>query len=92
MTQPQDGTLDAAHATAQPISLDRKHRPRRSRAEHLGWKMADPRELRRSDAFILLMGILAGHHISIPVETFRGFAIADSWPPFVLMHDQDDYV
>ncbi len=39
--------------------------------------------------FVLLMGNLGTHHSAIAVETFRGFAIADSFAPFVVINDQD---
>lgn len=39
--------------------------------------------------FVLLIGNLGSHHSAIPVETFRGFAIADPIAPFVVINDQD---
>jgi len=39
--------------------------------------------------FVLLAGDLGSHHSAIPVEAFRGFAIADSLAPFVVINDQD---
>lgn len=39
--------------------------------------------------FVLLMGNLGTHHSAIAVETFRGFAIADRFAPFVVINDQD---
>lgn len=39
--------------------------------------------------FVLLIGNLGSHHSAIPVETFRGFAIADSIAPFIVINDQD---
>jgi Zn-dependent peptidase ImmA (M78 family)/transcriptional regulator with XRE-family HTH domain len=39
--------------------------------------------------FVLLLGNLGSHHTNIPVETFRGFAIADPIAPFVVVNDQD---
>ena len=39
--------------------------------------------------FVLLMGNLGSHHSNISVETFRGFAIADAFAPFVVINDQD---
>lgn len=39
--------------------------------------------------FVLLMGNLGSHHTTIPVEVFRGFAIADDIAPFVIINDQD---
>jgi Zn-dependent peptidase ImmA (M78 family) len=39
--------------------------------------------------FVLLVGNLGSHHSAIPVEIFRGFAIADEYAPFVVINDQD---
>lgn len=39
--------------------------------------------------FVLLIGNLGSHHSAIPVEVFRGFAIADAVAPFVVINDQD---
>ena len=39
--------------------------------------------------FILIMGDLGSHHTKIPVEVFRGFALADVIAPFVVINDQD---
>jgi Zn-dependent peptidase ImmA (M78 family)/DNA-binding XRE family transcriptional regulator len=39
--------------------------------------------------FVLLIGNLGSHHSAIPVEAFRGFAIADSIAPFVVINDGD---
>lgn len=48
----------------------------RERAEHAG-------------VFVLLIGNLGSHHSAIPVEAFRGFAIADRVAPFVVINDGD---
>lgn len=39
--------------------------------------------------FVLLIGDLGSHHSAVPVETFRGFAIADPIAPFIVINDQD---
>ena len=39
--------------------------------------------------FVLLLGNLGSYHSAIPVEAFRGFAIADPVAPFVVINDQD---
>ncbi len=39
--------------------------------------------------FVLLIGNLGSHHSAIPVEVFRGFAVADSIAPFVVINDGD---
>lgn len=48
----------------------------RSRVEHSG-------------AFILLIGDLGSHHTDIPARVFRGYAIADSIAPFIVINDND---
>jgi Zn-dependent peptidase ImmA (M78 family)/transcriptional regulator with XRE-family HTH domain len=39
--------------------------------------------------FVLLAGNLGSHHTAIPVEAFRGYAIADPIAPFIVINDQD---
>ena len=39
--------------------------------------------------FVLLKGDLGSYHTAIPVDVFRGFAIADDVAPFVVINDQD---
>jgi Zn-dependent peptidase ImmA (M78 family) len=39
--------------------------------------------------FVLLIGNLGSHHSTLDVELFRGFALADSVAPFVVINDQD---
>jgi len=39
--------------------------------------------------FVLLIGNLGSHHSNISTDAFRGFAIADSIAPFVVINDQD---
>ena len=48
----------------------------RSRAENAG-------------VFVLLKGDLGSRHTALPVELFRGFAIADEVAPFVAINDND---
>jgi Zn-dependent peptidase ImmA (M78 family) len=39
--------------------------------------------------YVLLLGNLGSHHTNIPVDVFRGFAIADPIAPFIIINDQD---
>lgn len=39
--------------------------------------------------FVLLKGDLGSHHTRIPLESFRGFAIADPLAPFIVINDHD---
>lgn len=43
----------------------------------------------RAGVFVLLKGDLGSHHTAIDLQTFRGFALADSVAPFVVINDQD---
>jgi Zn-dependent peptidase ImmA (M78 family)/transcriptional regulator with XRE-family HTH domain len=43
----------------------------------------------KAGIFVLLIGNLGSHHSAIPVEAFRGFAIADSRAPFIVINDGD---
>jgi Zn-dependent peptidase ImmA (M78 family) len=42
-----------------------------------------------SGVYVLLMGNLGSHHTNIPVEVFRGFALADDVAPLIVINDQD---
>lgn len=42
-----------------------------------------------SGVYVLLLGNLGSHHTNIPVEVFRGFALADSIAPLIVINDQD---
>jgi Zn-dependent peptidase ImmA (M78 family) len=39
--------------------------------------------------FVLLLGNLGSYHTNIPVETFRGFAMADDIAPIAIINDND---
>lgn len=39
--------------------------------------------------FVLLAGNLGSHHTNLPLEIFRGFALADERAPFIVVNDQD---
>jgi Zn-dependent peptidase ImmA (M78 family) len=45
-----------------------------------------------SGAFVLLLGNLGSHHTNIPSGVFRGYSIADSFAPFIVINDQDAHV
>jgi Zn-dependent peptidase ImmA (M78 family) len=46
-------------------------------------------QIEHTGIFVLLASNLGSHHTKIPVETFRGFAIADPIAPFIVINDQD---
>ena len=67
--------LDAAQYYAQPTPNE-AFSLLRSRTEDAG-------------VFVLLKGNLGSYHTAIPVDVFRGFAIADDIAPFLVINDQD---
>jgi Zn-dependent peptidase ImmA (M78 family) len=46
-------------------------------------------KVERAGVFVLLIGDLGNYLSAIPVEAFRGFAIADKVAPFIIINDQD---
>ncbi len=42
-----------------------------------------------SGVYVLLLGNLGSHHTNIPVEIFRGFALADRIAPLIVINGQD---
>lgn len=72
-------------------------------AERLDFSLATYRAARTADdAFtylretieasgvsVLLLGNLGSHHTNIPVQVFRGFALADNIAPLIVINDQD---
>lgn len=46
-------------------------------------------KIEAAGVFVLLLGNLGSHHTNIPVDIFRGFAIADPIAPFIVINDQD---
>ena len=46
-------------------------------------------KIEESGVFVLLLGNLGSHHTNIPVEIFRGFAVADPIAPMIVINDQD---
>jgi Zn-dependent peptidase ImmA (M78 family)/transcriptional regulator with XRE-family HTH domain len=95
-TSPLDfvGSLNVASGVTQVVKAIRT-RLRTSLREYREQKtVADAFGLLRERAeeigvFVLLVGDLGSHHTAIPVEVFRGFAIADEIAPFVVINDQD---
>ncbi|HXJ95854.1 MAG TPA: ImmA/IrrE family metallo-endopeptidase [Terriglobia bacterium] len=46
-------------------------------------------QIEAAGVFVLLLGNLGSHHSNIPLEFFRGFAIADPLAPMIVINDQD---
>lgn len=49
-------------------------------------------KIEATGVFVVLLGNLGSHHTNIPVDVFRGFAIADNIAPFIVINDQDAHV
>lgn len=66
-----------------------------SRAQYRARRTADDafallrEQAERVGIFVILAGNLGSHHSTIPVEAFRGFAIADNIAPFIVINDGD---
>ncbi len=45
--------------------------------------------IEESGVYVLLLGNLGSFHTNIPVEVFRGFALADPIAPIIVINDQD---
>jgi Zn-dependent peptidase ImmA (M78 family) len=45
--------------------------------------------IEHAGVFVILLGNLGSHHSNLPVEIFRGFALADPIAPLIVINDQD---
>jgi Zn-dependent peptidase ImmA (M78 family) len=45
--------------------------------------------IEENGVYVLLLGNLGSFHTNIPVEVFRGFALADNIAPLIVVNDQD---
>jgi Zn-dependent peptidase ImmA (M78 family) len=45
--------------------------------------------IEEAGVFVLLLGNLGSHHTNIPVDLFRGFALADPIAPLIVINDRD---
>jgi len=48
--------------------------------------------MERSGIFVLLVGDLGSYHTDISIENFRGFAIADTIAPFIVINNNDAHI
>jgi len=46
-------------------------------------------QIEAARVFVLLLGNLGSYHTNIPLEVFRGFAVADPLAPMIVINDQD---
>jgi Zn-dependent peptidase ImmA (M78 family) len=82
-----DGVAKVADAIAEDIGFDRAHfRAARSSEEAFAY-LRDCAQ--QAGIFVLLAGDLGSWQTAIDVSVFRGFALADTVAPFVVVNDQD---
>lgn len=83
----KDGTAAVLASIKNELSIDlAEYRRQKTAEEAFGYLRT---QAERAGIYVLLMGNLGTHHSAIAVETFRGFAIADPFAPFVIINDQD---
>ena len=82
-----DGVMPVLHSIQKTLGISLSDYRGRKTADDAFASLRDSAE--SSGIFVLLIGNLGSHHSAIPVEVFRGFAIADAIAPFVVINDQD---
>ena len=82
-----DGTAAVLASIKQALQIDLGEYRRQKSADQAFNYLREKAE--RAGIFVLLMGNLGTHHSAIAVKTFRGFAIADRFAPFIVINDQD---
>ena len=86
-TKLSQGVHETIRAIQDLLQLDINEFRKKKRPEDAFSLLRDRAEA--GNIFVLLIGNLGSHHSAIPVEAFRGFAIADKIAPFVVINDQD---
>jgi Zn-dependent peptidase ImmA (M78 family)/DNA-binding XRE family transcriptional regulator len=82
-----DGVLTLVKSIEQILGVTRAQYREQKDAESAFALLRERSE--RAGVFVLLIGNLGSHHSNIPVEAFRGFAIADPIAPFIVINDSD---
>lgn len=83
----KDGTANLCKLIEQQLGLTRTEYRIQKNAEAAFALLREKSE--QVGIFVLLAGNLGSHHSAIPVEAFRGFAIADPIAPFIVINDND---
>lgn len=83
----KDGVASLCKLIEQQLGLTRNEFRAQGNAETAFALLRDRTE--EAGVFVLLAGNLGSHHSVIPVEAFRGFAIADPIAPFIVINDSD---
>jgi transcriptional regulator with XRE-family HTH domain len=82
-----DGVIPVLHSIQKTLGISLSDYRGRKTADDAFASLRDSAE--SAGIFVLLIGNLGSHHSAIPIEVFRGFAIADAIAPFVVINDQD---
>jgi Zn-dependent peptidase ImmA (M78 family) len=84
---PSDSPLEISNSIQRALGFDlAEYRCCRSVEEAFDYIRNKAEEI---GIFVLLIGNLGSHHTAISARTYRGFAIADEFAPFVVINDQD---
>lgn len=81
------GVEAVAKSIEDVLGIDREEF-RKQRTPELAFSLLRAK-VEHAGVFVMLAGNLGSHHSAIPVEAFRGFAIADPLAPFIVINDQD---
>jgi Zn-dependent peptidase ImmA (M78 family) len=82
-----DGVPDVLSSIRRVLQIDLSEYRHQASPEKAFTLLRDRAE--NAGIFVLLIGNLGSHHTAINAEAFRGFAVADSVAPFVVINDQD---
>jgi len=83
----QQGVAAVCRSIEEALGVTRQEFRRQANAEQ-GFALLR-KKAEQIGIFVLLAGNLGSHHSAIPVEAFRGFAIADDLAPFIVINDGD---
>lgn len=83
----QQGVLAVCRSIEETLGMSRREFRQQADADQAFTLLR--RKTEQLGVFVLLAGNLGSHHSAIPVEAFRGFAIADDLAPFVVLNDGD---
>ncbi len=83
----KDGAARLCRSMEHQLGMTRTEYRAQGNAEAAFSLLRDKAE--QAGIFVLLAGNLGSHHSAIPVEAFRGFAIADKIAPFIVINDGD---
>jgi Zn-dependent peptidase ImmA (M78 family)/DNA-binding XRE family transcriptional regulator len=81
------GVSSLCRSIEQQLGLTRTEYRKQNNAEIAFTLLREKAE--QAGIFVLLAGNLGSHHSAIPVNAFRGFAIADPIAPFIVVNDND---